>query len=72
MSILVAEDGGEAAGAVLRAERVERVEEGVMRADGSSGRGEKERGGYEDNPPRGQALDGNAGTQHGSVWDDVQ
>ena len=41
MSILVAEDGGEAAGAVLRAERVERVEEGVMRADGSSGRVER-------------------------------
>ena len=41
VSILVAEDGGEAAGAVLRAERVERVEEGVMRADGSSGRVER-------------------------------
>ena len=44
VSILVTEDGGEAAGAVLRAERVERVErmeEGVMRADGSSGRVER-------------------------------
>ena len=50
MSILVAEDGGEAAGAVLRAERVERVEEGVIRVDGSSGRGDKERGEYQDTP----------------------
>jgi len=51
VSILVAEDGGKAAGAVLRAERVERVEEGVIRADGSRGRVERRSGvGMEDTP----------------------
>ena len=69
MSILVAEDGGKAAGAVLRAERVERVEEGVIRADGSRGRVERRSGVSMRISPRGQALDGNAGTQ---TWQRLQ